>query len=210
MGVCEYLEGLVAWIDAPLLDNLEITFFHQPIFDTPQLTQFISRTPKFKAHDEARVVFSDEGVRVRLPQSFDGALQLAILRERLYWQPSSLVQVCCSSFPRALIAAVEHLYILKDAVWDWVEDTENGQWLGLFHSFTVVKDLYISQEYVPRVALALQELVGERVTEVLPALQNLFLEEPLPSGPVQETIGQFVAARELAGHPVTVSHWNRK
>ena len=36
-GVSEYLEVLVARIDAPLLDKLYITFFHQLIFDTPQL-----------------------------------------------------------------------------------------------------------------------------------------------------------------------------
>jgi hypothetical protein len=57
-GVSEYLEHLVARIDAPLLDKLDITFFHRLIFDTPQLAQFLSRTPKFRAHDEVRVAFN--------------------------------------------------------------------------------------------------------------------------------------------------------
>jgi hypothetical protein len=39
-GVCEYSEDLVARIDAPLLKALDITFFHQLILDTTQLTQF--------------------------------------------------------------------------------------------------------------------------------------------------------------------------
>jgi hypothetical protein len=52
-----------------------------------------------------------------------------------------------------------------------------------------------------------RELVEERVTEVLPALQTFFLE-PLPSGHVQESIGQFVAARRLAGRPIVVSRWD--
>jgi hypothetical protein len=66
----------------------------------------------------------------------------------------------------------------------------------------------MSQEFVPRITAALRELVaGESVSEVLPALRSVFLEEPLPLGPVQEAIGQFVAARQLAGHPITVSHW---
>jgi hypothetical protein len=47
-GASEYLEDLVARIDAPLLDKLKITFFHQLMFDTPELTQFIDRTPNFK------------------------------------------------------------------------------------------------------------------------------------------------------------------
>jgi hypothetical protein len=54
------------------------TTFHQLIFDTQQLTQFIGRTPKFKARDEAPVVFSDRVVWVTLPQTFDGVLELAV------------------------------------------------------------------------------------------------------------------------------------
>ena len=61
----------MARIDAPLLANLSITFFHQLIFNTPHLTQFISRTPKFKAHDEARVVFSRLWARFMVTLSQD-------------------------------------------------------------------------------------------------------------------------------------------
>ena len=56
-GPSEYLENLVARIDVPLLNNLLIIFFHQLIFDTPQLNQFISRTPKFNAHNKPDVHF---------------------------------------------------------------------------------------------------------------------------------------------------------
>ena len=92
----------------------------------------------------------------------------------------------------------------------WQDDIESSQWLELLHPFTAVKGLYASREIAPRIAPAIQELVGERVMEVLPALRGIFLEEPFPSGPVQETIGQFVAARQLAGHPIAVSLWERK
>lgn len=50
-------------------------------------------------------------------------------------------------------------------------------------------------------------LVGESVTEVLPALQTLFLDEPGPSGSVQENIAQFVAARLLVSHSIAVLLW---
>ncbi len=86
---------------------------------------------------------------------------------------------------------------------------EDTQWLDLLHPFTSVKDLELSRDSVPFVAPALQELSGKRVTEVLPALQNLFLAESQPSGPVQEAIGKFIAARQLAGFPVTVHHRDR-
>jgi hypothetical protein len=108
---------------------------------------------------------------------------------------------------------LENLYIPGDRV-PWEDDPEypqeNPRWLELLHPFTAVKNLYLSQEITRNIAPALQELVGERVVELLPALQNLFLEEVNPAGPVQEAIRQFVAARQLLGHPVTISHWDSK
>jgi hypothetical protein len=89
------------------------------------------------------------------------------------------------------------------------DDIENGQWLEIFRPFTAVKDLYLSREFALHIAPALQGLVGERAMEVLPSLRNLFLEELHPSGAVEEAIEQFVAARQLSGHPIVVSHWDR-
>ena len=215
-GVAEYLEDLVARIDAPQLDDLNITFFHQLIFHTPQLTQFISRTPNFKTHDdlEARVVFSDKDVSITLPQASNGWLHLETSCRRSDWQLSSLTDFCstsATSFPQTLIPAVEHLYIQSGFPQPrWQNDIENNQWLELLHSFTAAKGLYISQAFTPRIVPALQELVGERVTEVLPALQTLFLETLPGPGPVREAIGLFVTARQLAGHPIAVSRWQRE
>jgi hypothetical protein len=218
-GVCEYLEELVSRIDAPLLDDLAITFFHQLIFDTPRITQFIS-SPKFKAHHaahvKARVAFSSRGVSVTLPRTFDdGKLTLEISCSQSDWQLSSLAQVCSSSFPQALIPTVEQLYIehaphMPMPLQKWQDYIESSQWLELLHPFTAVKDLYISSEFTSHIVSALQELIGERTTEVLPVLHSLFLEETLPSGPTQEAVGQFVAARQLASRPITVSHWERR
>jgi hypothetical protein len=209
-GVSEYLEDFLAWVDVPLLEELMITFFHQLIFDTPELTRFITRAPKFKAIDGARVMFTDSVVSVTFPQTPRGALKLGILCRESDWQLSSLAQVCSSSFPRDLIPAVERLYVTQSRPFPppWQEDMESSQWLELMHPFTAVKGLYMSQEFTPRISPALQELVGERVTEVLPALKTLFLES-LPSGN-QEAIEQFVTARQLASQPIAVSPWERE
>ena len=210
VGVDQYLEDFVARIDAPLLKKLDISFNHRHSFDTLQITQFISRSLKFKTYNEARVVFSDgfaSGVvRVTLPQESGGGIELAIYCEAV-WQLSSLVQLC-SSFRQGPISVVENLYITEDRVFppDWPDDNESNQWQELFHAFTAVKGLYISREFVTEVASA---LVGERVTEVFPALRTLFLEETLSTGPLQEII-EFVAARQVAGHPISVSNWERK
>ena len=200
-GVSEYLEDLVARIDTPLLDGFHITFFHQLIFDTPQLTQFISRTPEFNAYDHALVQFFDSSVQV---STIDEALKLNISCKQSDWQLSSLAQVYGSIF----VSTVEHLDIEEDTYSSpsWQDDIETGQWLELLHRLTAVKYLHISLEFTPRIAPTLEELAGGRAIEVLPFLQTLLLEETLPSG-VQETVDKFVAARELVGHPIAVSHW---
>jgi hypothetical protein len=211
LGVSEYLDDFVARIDAPLLNDLMITFFHQRqrIFDTPQLTEFISLTPKFYAYNRALVNLFSWSVSVTLPRPFDGALELGIAYKQPDWQFSFLTQLCSSSFP--LIPAVEHLYIQTGSPRLYLQPhIESSQCLQLFRQFAAVKFLYISREIVQCIAPVLQELVEERVIEVLPALQTLFLEETLPSGPFQEAIGQFIAARRLATHPISVSRWKKK
>ena len=212
IGVAEYLENLIARIHAPLLDNLQITLLHQMIFHTPQLTQFVGRTPKFKTHDTAHLIFSNFDASVKV---FDERLRLNILCNQPDWWLPSLMQICSAFFPRAVIAAVEHLFILENPFvppppLSWQNDIESSQWLKLFHPFTAVKHLFISSELTPRIAPTLKDLVEERVAEVLPDLQNIFLEETHLSGPVQEAIGQFISARQLAGHPVAISLWERK
>jgi hypothetical protein len=210
IGVSEYLEDFVAGIDCPLLDYLEISLFHQLIFDAPQLIQFISRTPMLEVHDQAWVEFSDSYVRVIFPKtSFGYHLALKILCRQPEWQLSSVAQICTSSFSQSLVHMVERLYIRKksNSTLEWQDDIEDSQWLELLHPFTAVKDLYLSKEFAPRIAPSLQELVGGRTMEVLPALKSLFLAELPKSGPFtfKEAIWKFIAARQLVNHPVAIS-----
>jgi hypothetical protein len=202
------MEDLVTRIDAPQLNALDIMFFHQLIFDTPQLVQFISRTPKLKAYDEARVIFSDPHATIALTGRDDLELRLGISCRQSDRQLSSLAQVCTSSFLQALVPMPEHLYILEDVLLRplWQDDLENNQWLEFFRPFNTVKNLYLSREFVLRIVPTLQELVGERVTEVLPNLQRIFLEWGL----VPEAMRQFIAARQLSSRPVVISYWKRQ
>ena len=210
-GVNEYLEDLVARIDAPVLGTVWITFFHQLIFDTPRLAQFMRCTIKFKALNEARVFFNKDHVLIEFfppTQTSDIVLMLIVSCSESDWQLSSPAQICTSSFPPVYM--VEHLYVDEDRFSNqyWQDDIDNTQWLELFQPFTDVKNLYLSKKFVSCVATTLQDLTGERVTEVLPILESLFLEEFRPSGPVQEALGRFVDARRLSGHSITVSQWD--
>ena len=79
---------------------------------------------------------------------------------------------------------------------------EHTQWLDLLRPFTAIQTLRISRNVQPLIVLALQELTGERVMEVLPALVSLDLEYQPDSE--QQTIEPFIAARRHSDHPVTV------
>ena len=210
-GVSEYLEDFTARIDTPLLGSISITFrfFHQSAFDVPELAQFIRRTTRMEAINEAHVDFSHYGVVVEsLPPTltFDEKPGFRISCEDADLDPSSLARVFTSLFPSVYI--VEHLYIYGSEYLQRQDDIENMRWLEIFQPFTAVKSLYVSEEFTQYIAPAMQEL-RERATDVLPALESLFLEEPQASDTLQEAFGQFVAARQLLGHPVAVSHWDR-
>ena len=207
-GVTAYLEGLVTFIDAPQLKTLNITFVNQIDFVCPQLAQFINCTPTLRERDEAHVQFDDSGAVVKLRYR----TSKTNLHDLLIYIPcrvpdlqlSSIGQACNSSFHP--ISTVKDLYIEHQCrLQDWKNAIENGLWLELLLPFTAVKNLYLSNEFAPGIAAALQGLVEGRITEVLPSLQNIFVEGPEPSGPFQESIGQFVAARQLSCHPIAIS-----
>jgi len=203
-GNSEYLEDIVSQIDVPLLDHFKIAFFNQLIFDTPLLCHFIGRTEIIKAHYRANVDFHDGGAEVIFsPQgrAVNEGLCLRISCTPSDWQLSSVAQVCTSSLPP--LYTLEHLNILSDRS-RWQDDIEITQWLELLYPFTSVKHLFVSNGLVPLVAPALQDLAGERVTEVLPMLQDLHLEGLRWSKPVEDAIQQFVAGRQLSGRPVAV------
>jgi hypothetical protein len=209
-GVDDYLDDLVARIDAPQLERLEITLFNQIVFDSPQFIQFISRTPTLKAFEKALVRFARDTSRVNFSSQTPGygTLDMQIPCMELDWQVSSMEQVCTSCLPP--LSTLEDLYIYEflHSQLVWQDNIENALWLELLRPFTAVKNLYLSEKFASRIMPALQELAGGRSTEVLPTLQNIFLEEPQPSGTVQEGIQQFVAARQVTSHPIAVSRWD--
>jgi len=109
--------------------------------------------------------------------------------------------------------AVENLYLFR-TLGEYVAQGMSGnaetRWQTVFQLFTAVENLYLSRGIAEYVIFALQEHTAEQgvETELFPALQNIFIEwlESVKSGPAQEAIGKFVAARELSGPPVTIRH----
>jgi hypothetical protein len=208
-GVSEYFEDFVSQIDNPLLDELDITFFMDLIFDISRLRHFIGRAERLEPFDQAKMWFFERDALIRAGSPYRFSLQ--ILCERSDWQLSSMVQIFGQQLP--LLSNVQQLEIYQDRR-ENIEfmdnpDMDSSLWLELFHLFIALQRLYISKGLMAPVSAALQELTEGRTMEVLPALRSLFLEGLKPSGPVPEGIQSFVAARQLSDHHVDVRSWNR-
>jgi hypothetical protein len=212
-GVSECFQEFVARIDAPQIYRLSTTFFIN--FGTPELNQFISRTPILGAYDEARLIFLGHEGLVKLRQSHPERrsghriVEVKILGQAPDQQLSNLAKICTLSL--RLLLRMENLYIDGNlhSPLVWMRGIDSTEWLDVLLPFTAVKNLYLSKPFSPSIALALQELTGGRTTEVLPALQNVFLEGFQPSEPVHEGIAQFISVRQLTDHPVAISVWDR-
>jgi len=187
-------------------------------FDIPQLHRFLGHAEEFKTFDHADVLISNHSIQLSLYPKIGVVagnhrrlLELQINCGELDWQLSSLAQVCSPPFP--LISTLEELEIREYEYDDyltsshWKIDMENTQWLELLDAFTALKNLYLTHGIAQRVCGAFQELSGERATEVLPTLRNLFVGGFLSLQPIQEAMVPFVAARQLSGHLMVVDRW---
>ncbi len=105
------MEDLAARVHAFRLKSLDVTFFHQLVFSTPQFAQFITRTPGLNSPDEVRLAFDDGVIRVRLQTFGDGGLNVGISCKESDWQILFLAQVCTSYLPPPSV--VERLRVHK-------------------------------------------------------------------------------------------------
>ena len=223
-GPIEYLEQLVARIDTPQLEKMSIFFFYRFNFNfyCPRLVQFVNRTPTLRAlgDSEAHVQFHERMAVVILryrasKSSLDGLCIESLYRE-IHRQLSFINRSVTP--PLHFLSTVEDLYFDHrswDVDWEELEDEAppigNDLWFELLLPFFAAKNLYLSEEFAPDIAASLQEFVGDRLTEVLPKLQHIFVEKLEPSGPIRENIGKFVAARQLSSHSqaIVISVWDR-
>ena len=97
-GSMAYLESIVAMIDVPLLEDIEITLFDHPVLAHSKLNTFINQIEMYRSHCGAHVLSSRPTISFSLTQP--GApmcLKLQLLCKPLRMQISSLAQICLNS-----------------------------------------------------------------------------------------------------------------
>jgi F-box-like len=204
-GLNEYLEDLLARIDAPQIKTLFISLFRQPIFD---IQQVIFRSRPLGPFDYARVTSGRYTVLIRLDQSKGTApsrMELKIGQRTPGRQLSSLVRICTQS--SSLLSSVTNLDIIDKGPFSELVDEEdlmnNPQWLILFDSFTAARTLRLSGGILWFIVSLLGGLTRERAIEVLPNLQNLYVRVPHWRDELEGPMKNFIAARQHSDHPVT-------
>ena len=206
-GVPEYMEGLVAQIDTPSLESMEIALFHQGILVVPQLAEFFRHAHKLSFVDRAEVTFRGDCISVKLSQELEEikTLMLNLTCSERDLQFSCLAQFCALCLPTlSLFESLDIRVPYSPWTWEDVIDDPDPQWLELLRPFNTVKDLCLHKHTAPRVAQTLRGLPAERVMEVLPALENIFISDLESFEPVKDVIFEFSDARQLSGRPVSI------
>jgi hypothetical protein len=212
MGVSEYSEDLLARIDFPQLEILFIHWWlHHVVFDS-DIRQVIHHSRMLGPFSNAEVTvlnkFHSVGIQFYRPEGTNPPkkVELEIHGKGPGWHYPSITQLCNRSL--SLLSSVPELTILTD---DFLvhapASLDHIGWPELFYLLTGVRTLRLSGGAASRILYWLEGLTGESVTDVLPALRNLYVDEHAlcPGCAIDFQQQQnFVAARQHFGQPVTV------
>jgi hypothetical protein len=208
-GVSAYLESLVAQMRAPLLEQLDISFFNQLAFTLSRLSDFTNATQGLKL-PIAKVIFKHDAVAVVMhctawqldngPASFS----LSIISKQFDWQIDSAAQICGSLMPA--LSSVEQLTLDFNGKIpaEWQGGAVDGTtWHELLGPFIRAKELHICRTLTWELSSALQLDDVGLDPGLLPSLQELAPE--IEKEEAVNAFASFIDIRRVAGRPVGLS-----
>ena len=215
-GGSEYLENIYACIDAAHLRYANLLLFTPTVFRISPFSLFLGCTEPFQglnqAHIRFRNIFIDITLSSREETADRSTLVFSIKYSDSVWQLWTLRKCNQRFFPSIESPDRFDSDLLEDRLSPrWVDDVTNDKWVELLRYFSAVEDLYLSKGVSVCLAPTLKEFAekfaADGVTEALPALKNLFIEELEPSGPLWDPLLMFCAMKHFSGHPVDVRPW---
>jgi hypothetical protein len=211
-GECDYLEVLVAHIDTPRVEDVQIEYL-TPEIEAPvearQLSQLIGRTENFgfARFRRAQITFDFWEARIKLDRAqgeecdqaqFSLTVRDAAPLEKLESPVPRMVRVLDQL--SIMVSNVAHLSINVENHGKR-DRMDNTKWLPFLRLFPAVEALHVSGRLAGYFATVLEDIAEERATDVLSALRLLRL------GDGDELVGsadQFLSWRQCTGRPVTV------
>ena len=203
-GTSEYLDSLVARIDAPSLRDVAISFFNEFIYNVSNIRLFINRIEMQKSHRQSDILFSEHSISISLTQPAPTCLKLQVLCEQLGQQLYSIARSC--SLLSSFFLCVEDLRIEATRPLSRQDGTDSVRWVELIRSFSATKRFHLNGDFSTDVFRAL-EISGSLHKTVLPALHKLYIPQPSPRhAPLREAVASLMTSRSLSGHPIAVEY----
>ena len=205
-GSSAYLEVLLPWVTAPLVERLRIYFFNRMTYSIPHLRHFMGSARNLRLKT-AMIYFYHDCLTVKAYPRMEAKLYnlgLEVGGRHLNWQVVSAAQVFHAL--STVFSVVEDLtlnYNRQGISSEWNNEADRVHWRKLLESFGKVKNFTVGEEFVKQISRALQPVEEESPTELLPQLQKL---THFATGASRNAFTQFIEARQKVGHPITVVH----
>ena len=198
-GLFRDLEELVARIDAPHLEDIEVTFTNESITDLSKLIAFIDRIEMLRSQRQAHILSSEKAISNSLIQpGVPTRLKFRSVHESLYLRLSYMARIFTQF--SAFLLDVEELHISVTQQSRQEDSSYIAQWQQLLNLFGCVKWLHV----VGKLSTEIVRLLDKAE---LPALHGLYIPQPGPCHvPLREAVVSFMTFRRLSGHPVVVEY----
>ncbi|KAH9059959.1 hypothetical protein EDB87DRAFT_680655 [Lactarius vividus] len=203
-GTPPYLERLVAGIDAPCLDDIELTLLNEIIIGFPTLLEFIDQIEIHKSHRRAQILSSKHAISISLTRpGAPTCLKLQLFCEPPSEQLLSMTRVC--AYLSDSLFNVEDLRISTTRPLGRGDSDYSG-WRNLLDSFTGVKWFHLDWDHSSNIMRDLQ-LPDWRYGTMLPSLHKLYIPQPEKChAALGEAIVSFMISRRLSGHHIAVEY----
>ena len=156
-GSMTYLEGILAIIDAPSLNDIEITY-DNPSLALPKFKTFIDQIEMYRSHRGAHILSSHLRPTVSISLTQPGApmrLKLQLLCKPFCMQISSLAQICLDSSP-FLFNDKEDLCISTTRPSVRMNKSHSGELLEILNQFTGKKLFHLDMKHLINVMYTFQ------------------------------------------------------
>jgi F-box-like len=210
----EFLEDLVSRLDVPSLEEMEIKFprSNEPVSNMSELPRFISRIETFGTFDQADIYMHSEDIQFVFSSQTSSVasaeLSLTFLPRGQHCGLEYLTPIVCSFLPPLSRFKCLVLREHRSPLSSWLEDNGIIPLQEILYSFTAVTNLFICRYTAANVSRSMKGLSEERTTAMLPALRNIFVAElQKQEERTHSAIQKFIAAKGLAGYPVTLHLW---
>ncbi|KAI0285692.1 CHAT domain-containing protein [Russula brevipes] len=197
-GDSEYLESLLASIDAPV-KYFYITFFYDPYFRIPNLKEFICRTETQRSPVEATLCYSGTDISITFSQpGTPHRLGLRILCRHFGWQMSSIATICTEFQAPEILSTVRQLDIYAFPPFpDGHDDMDPSLFLDLLHEFDQVESLRVVKEIGAHITHAI------RGDQMMPRMRDLHMEEHDEFASMKSTL----TTHRRSNRPITLHPW---